>query len=146
MGNWKKKRGNIGPNKQRRFNRHSGKMENFNERHKRPEANPPQKVDTENDEQLTPEMARQQERKNHPSRGFVPEVKVRTFRHCTCEGTELALKNQRLLDLLRQEPRGYDDATGAHTVLVISQRFRIKHARHMRHFVAFLRESDIRYR
>ena len=80
------------------------------------------------------------------NKGFVPEVKPRTFRHCTCEGTELALKNQRLLDLLRKEPRGIDPVSGAANVLVVSQRFRRIHARHMKHFVAFLREQNIRYR
>ena len=43
MGNCekKKKRGNIGPNKQRRYNRRTGKTENFNQRNKRIEANLP---------------------------------------------------------------------------------------------------------
>ena len=146
MGNWKKKRGNIGPNKQRRYNRRTGKTENFNERNKRPEANLPKKADTETDENLSPELARQEERKKYPSRGFIPEVRERTFRHCTCQGTELALKNQRLLELLRQEPRGFDELTGVADVLVITRRFRVHHARHMKHFVAFLREQNIRYR
>ena len=79
MGNWKKKRGNIGPNKQRRYNRRTGKTENFNERNKRIEANLPKKADTETDEDLSPEMARQEERKKYPSRGFIPEVRERTF-------------------------------------------------------------------
>jgi hypothetical protein len=145
MGNWKKKKGNIGRNKQRRFNRRTGKVENFNQRNRSHEKTS-SKVNEETNEHLSPEEARQEARKNHAAKGFVPEVKPRTFRHCTCEGTELALKNQRLLDLLRQEPRGYDDATGAHTVLVISPRFRRRHAHHMRHFVAFLGERNIRYR
>ena len=145
MGNWKNKKGNIGRNKQRRFNRRTGKVENFNQRN-RSQEKPSSKANEETNEPLSPEEARQEARKNHAAKGFVPEVKPRTFRQCTCEGTELALKNQRLLDLLRQEPRGYDDATGAHTVLVISPRFRRHHARHMRHFVAFLGERNIRYR
>ena len=145
MGNWKNKKGNIGRNKQRRFNRRTGKVENFNQRN-RSQEKPPSKVNEETNEHLSPEEARQEARKNHAAKGFVPEVKPRTFRQCTCEGTELALKNQRLLDLLRQEPRGYDDATGAHTVLVISPRFRRHHATHMRHFLAFLGERNIRYR
>ena len=145
MGNWKNKKGNIGRNKQRRFNRRTGKVENFNQRN-RSQEKPSSKVNKETNEHLSPKEARQEARKNHAAKGFVPEVKPRTFRHCTCEGTELALKNQRLLDLLRQEPRGYDDATGAHTVLVISPRFRRRHVRHMRHFVAFLGERNIRYR
>jgi len=145
MGNWKNKKGNIGRNKQRRFNRRTGKVENFNQRN-RSQEKPSSKVNEETNEHLSPEEARQEARKNHAAKGFVPEVKPRTFRQCTCEGTELALKNQRLLDFLRQEPRGYDDATGAHTVLVISPRFRRHHARHMRHFVAFLGERNIRYR
>ena len=145
MGNWNKKKGNIGRNKQRRFNRRTGKVENFNQRN-RSQEKPSSKVNEQTNEHLSPEEARQEARKNHAAKGLVPEVKPRTFRHRTCEGTELALKNQRLLDLLRQEPRGYDDATGAHTVLVISPRFRRRHARHMRHFVAFLGERNIRYR
>ena len=131
MGNRKKKRGNIGPNKQRRFNRHTGRMENFNERKHR---------------QAQPSKNRNNASNEHTSRGFVPERPERKFRHCTCEGEALALKNQRLLALLREQPRGFDDATGAPSVLVITQRFRREHARHMRHFVAFLREQNIRYR
>ena len=145
MGNWKKKNGNIGPNKQRRFNRRTGKLENFNQR-KRSQQNPSSKVNEERNEHLSAEGARHEARKNHHAKGFIPEVKERTFRHCTCEGMELALKNQRLLELLRKEPRGIDLVSGAANVLVISQRFRRHHARHMKHFVAFLREQNIRYR
>ena len=145
MGNWKKKKGNIGRNKQRRFNRRTGKVENFNQRN-RSQEKPSSKVNKETNEHLSPEEARQEARKNHAAKGFVPEVKPRTFRQCTCEGTELALKNQRLLDLLRKEPRGFDPVSGAANVLVISQQFRRNHARHMKHFVAFLREQNIRYR
>ena len=145
MGNWKKKNGNIGRNKQRRFNRRTGKVENFNQRN-RSQEKPSSKVNEEQNEHLSPEEARQEARKNHAAKGFVPEVQPRTFRHCTCEGTELALKNQRLLDLLRKEPRGFDPVSGAANVLVVSQRFRRIHARHMKHFVAFLREQNIRYR
>ncbi len=145
MGNWKKKKGNIGRNKQRRFNRRTGKVENFNQRN-RSQEKPSSKVNKETNEHLSPEEARQEARKNHAAKGFVPEVKPRTFRQCTCEGTELALKNQRLLDLLRKEPRGFDPVSGAANVLVISQRFRRIHDRHMKHFVAFLREQNIRYR
>ena len=145
MGNWKKKKGNIGRNKQRRFNRRTGKVENFNQRN-RSQEKPSSKVNKETNEHLSPEEARQEARKNHAAKGFVPEVKPRTFRQCTCEGTELALKNQRLLELLRKEPRGFDPVSGAANVLVISQRFRRIHDRHMKHFVAFLREQNIRYR
>tara|TARA_B100000674_G_scaffold494515_1_gene519292 strand:- start:916 stop:1236 length:321 start_codon:yes stop_codon:yes gene_type:complete len=106
-------------------------MENFNERKHR---------------QAQPSKNRNNAGNEHTSRGFVPERPERKFRHCTCEGEALALKNQRLLALLREQPRGFDDATGAPSVLVITQRFRIVHARHMRHFVAFLREQNIRYR
>jgi hypothetical protein len=129
MGNWKKKKGNIGRNKQRRYNRRSGKVENFNQRNRRAEPQP------DNSDE-----------KHHQARGFIPEVKERTFRHCTCEGMDLTLKNQRLLELLRKEPRGFDATSGAANVLVISQRFRRNHARHMKHFVAFLREQNICYR
>jgi hypothetical protein len=59
---------------------------------------------------------------------------------------DLTLKNQRLLELLRKEPRGFDATSGAANVLVISQRFRRNHARHMKHFVAFLRVQNICYR
>jgi hypothetical protein len=145
MSNWKKKKGNIGRNKQRRYNRRTGRVENFNARHQT-QAPSPAKVQTNNDNHLTPEEARQAARKHHSAKGFVPETRVRTFRHCTCQGTELALKNQRLLELLRKEPRGFDPVTGVANVLVITQRFRGIHARHMKHFVAFLREQNIRYR
>ena len=128
MGNWKKKKGNIGRNKQRRFNRRTGKVENFNQRNRRAE----------------PQLNKSNEN-HHQSRGFIPEVKKRTVRRCTCEGIDLTLKNQRLLELLRKEPRGFDAVSGAANVLVITQRFRRIHAIHMKHFVAFLREHGIRY-
>ena len=145
MSNWKKKKGNIGRNKQRRYNRRTGRVENFNARH-HAQATSPAKVQTDNGGHRTPEEARYEARKHHSARGFVPEARVRTFRHCTCEGTEMALKNQRLLELLEKEPRGFDPVSGVANVLVITRRFRGIHARHMKHFVAFLREQNIRYR
>ena len=145
MGNWKKKQGNIGRNKQRRYNRRTGRVENFNARN-RTEPTPSNKVEADEDKHLSPEELRYEGRKNHSARGFIPETRVRTFRHCTCQGTELALKNQRLLELLKNGPRGFDAVSGAANVLVITKGFRRLHARHMKHFVAFLREQNIRFR
>ncbi|MDP6199517.1 MAG: hypothetical protein QF531_01990 [Candidatus Poseidonia sp.] len=79
----------------------------------------------------------------HPSTGFVPEKRQPKFRPCVCEGIDLELNNQRLLDLLKREKRAYDKETGTYTVLVISIQFRRRHARHMRHFRKFLQEENI---
>lgn len=92
------------------------------------------------DEKLTKS---QRARINHPSTGFLPEQRQPKFRPCVCEGIDLELNNQRLLDLLKREKRAYDEETGAYTVLVISMRFRRVHARHMRHFRTFLLEENI---
>ncbi len=103
----KEKEETSGPNKQRRYNRRTGKTENFNQRNKRIEANLPKKADTETDEDLTPEMARQEERKRTRPEGFIPETSgpANVPLLSTCQGTPLALKNAAIVGGI-EEPRG----------------------------------------
>lgn len=144
MGNHKKNRARkFRPNQQMRRNPKTGKVEKFEGKRGSKSPQPPQtSTRTLDDEKLTES---QKKRITHPSMGFVPEKPQPRFRPCVCEGIDLELNNQRLLDLLKREKRAYDEETGTYTVLVLSVRFRRKHARHMRHFRKFLLEEQIRF-
>ena len=142
MGNHNKKRARkFRPNQQMRRNPKTGKVEKFEGKRGAQSPQPPQtSTKTLDDGKLTES---QKKRIMHPSMGFLPVKPQPRFRPCVCEGIELELNNQRMLDLLKLEKRAYDEETGTYTVLVISGRFRRTHARHMRHFRKFLLEEQI---
>ena len=139
----KKRRKNIGPNKQWRRNPKTGKLEKFQGKSQRKQ--PTEQTEQPTNKALTPGELRELERKNHPSKGFIPVKRTRTFRPCVCEGIDVELSNAEIFEDLKWEERGYDEKTGTFSVFVINQRFRRKHARHMRHFRAFLKEEKIRF-
>ena len=142
MGKYNKKRARkFRPNQQMRRNPKTGKVEKFEGKRGSQPSQPPQNSTKALDDTKLTES--QKERILHPSTGFVPQKRQPRFRPCVCEGIDLELNNQRLLDLLKREKRAYDDETGTYTVLVISPRFRRAHARHMRHFRRFLRDENI---
>ena len=142
MGKYNKKRARkFRPNQQMRRNPKTGKVEKFEGKRGSQPSQPPQDSTKALDDTNLTES--QKERISHPSTGFVPQKRQPRFRPCVCEGIDLELNNQRLLDLLKREKRAYDDETGTYTVLVISPRFRRAHARHMRHFRRFLRDENI---
>ena len=161
MGNWKKKRGNIGPNKQGRYNRRTGKTENFNERNKRPEANLPKKADTETDEEPLSRdgsARRGQGRKGNCKR-FIPEeqeeqeakefVKPKRLPNGPCcpDQPAIVAKNAQLLKELRRNPhREFDEITMRPDIIVIQPWFERKYRRHMPHFREYLLEQGIRTR
>jgi hypothetical protein len=143
MSNRKKRRKNIGPNKQWRRNPKTGKLEKF--QGKSPRKQPTEKKEQPVNKALTPGELRELKRKNHPSKGFIPSKPKPTFRPCVCEGIDVELSNAEILEDLKREERAYDEETETYTVLVINRRFRRKHARHMRHFRTFLRDEKIRF-
>ena len=142
MGNHRKNRARkFRPNQQMRRNPKTGKVEKFEGKRGSQPSQPPQDSTKALDDTKLTES--QKERILHPSTGFVPQKRQPRFRPCVCEGIDLELNNQRLLDLLKREKRAYDEETGTYTVLVISAQFRRKHARHMRHFRKFLLEEQV---
>ena len=134
MSNRKKRRKNIGPNKQWRRNPKTGKLEKFQGKSQRKQPTNPERKSEK--KELKP---------GHVAHGFSPVKPKPTFRPCVCEGIDVELSNAEIFEDLKWEERGYDEKTGTFSVFVINQRFRRKHARHMRHFRAFLKEEKIRF-
>ena len=131
MGKKNNRRRKFRPNQQMRRNPKTGKVEKFEGKKSRVEK--------------PKEGSKQQKnalKAGHKASGFVPTKPQPRFRPCVCEGTEIDLNNNRLLDLLKLEKRAYNEDSETITYLV-SSRFRMKHARHMRHFRKFLRDEGI---
>ncbi len=64
-----------------------------------------------------------------------------------CCSTQEALNARNRLmhkELVGSRSRAYNEATGAHDILVIVSYFRRKHQRHLAHFRLYLRENNIR--
>ena len=78
-----------------------------------PEANLPKKADTETDEDLSPEMARQEERKNKSRRIYSRNLRpANTVLSLYVPRHGIGTHNcSRLLMRNRQEPRGFDEMT-----------------------------------
>ena len=142
MGKKNNRRRKFRPNQQMRRNPKTGKLEKF--QGKKPRAYKPKEELIQPQKGLAPGEQREANRRNYKSSGFVPEKRQPRFRPCVCEGIDIELTNNRLLDLLKMERRVYNSDSGSHTYL-ISRRFRKEHARHMRHFRRFLKEEDISF-
>lgn len=133
MGKKNKRRRKFRPNQQMRRNPKTGKVEKFNGKKPRVEKSNEDLQQTKN--ALVP---------GHKSTGFIPKKPQPRFRPCVCEGIDIELTNMRLLDLLKQEKRAYNEDSGMNTYM-ISLRFRRQHARHMRHFREFLKDEGVSF-
>tara|TARA_B100000035_G_scaffold81540_1_gene68390 strand:+ start:26 stop:463 length:438 start_codon:yes stop_codon:yes gene_type:complete len=142
MGKKNNRRRKFRPNQQMRRNPKTGKVEKFEGR--KPRVEKPKEEPLQPQQELTPGEQREQDRKNHKGTGFIPDKPKPRFRPCVCEGIDLELTNKRLLDLLKFEKRAYNEDSGTNTYL-ISLRFRMQNARHMRHFRKFLKDEGISF-
>jgi hypothetical protein len=130
------------PNQQRRYNKHTGRWEQFTGKPK-----PVEKKSDDKKEEETfddPAFEREHKRRTYPSIGYTPSKQTARRRTvpCTCDGDVLESTNRRMLSTLqRNKLRGYNAATGMRDVLVINGRFRGEFRRHMNHFRQFLRDE-----
>jgi DNA-directed RNA polymerase subunit N (RpoN/RPB10) len=132
------------PNQQRRYNKHTGRWEQFTGKPKPVEKKPNDKKDEKTFDDLG--LEREHARRTYPSIGYTPSKQGarRKTVPCTCEGDVLESTNRRMLsELRRNKLRGYNVATGMNDVLVINDGFRGEFRRHMNHFRQFLRNERI---
>ena len=132
------------PNQQRRYNKHTGRWEQFTGKPKPVEKKPDDKKDEKTFDD--PDLEREHARRTYPSTGYTPSKQGarRKTVPCACEGDVLESTNRRMLsELRRNKLRGYNVATGMNDVLVINDGFRGEFRRHMNHFRQFLRNERI---
>ncbi len=132
------------PNQQRRYNKHTGRWEQFTGKKPKPVKKKPDDKKVEEKAFDNPNLEREHNRRTYPSIGYTPSKQAarRKTVPCTCEGGVLVSTNRRMLsELRRNKLRGYNVATGMNDVLVIDRRFRGKFRRHMKHFRQFLRDE-----